>query len=98
MTDNPTPEQLDPAGGDSWRPIETAPREVAILLFGEPFGGSDPVEQSPVQVGALKEVVDEHWEYIAEDTQKRRREARTECSAWLVPTHWMPLPAPPRHL
>ena len=71
-----------------WQPIETAPKDVAVLLYRP-----DAYQWARIAVGQWN---DDHfakrpcpfWGMRPQDTTKRA------ARAW-EPTHWMPLPNPP---
>jgi hypothetical protein len=68
-----------------WRPIETAPKDgTEIILGGMDFG-------PPVRTG--------HWGATSYDRSikgYRRGWTAHGLPCGLDPTHWMPLPAPPK--
>ena len=65
-----------------WRPIHTAPRDREILLYAR--GG---VYVGKLRHGALGEPQQQHFGWRAYC-----------CGRWSDPSHWMPLPAPPRSI
>jgi hypothetical protein len=71
------------AGREEWQPIETAPKDVAVLLWGKYWNNKD-VFQRPL-VG--------QWNPIR---NPQRWEALGEYRFGIRPTHWMPLPAAPK--
>ena len=71
------------AGREEWQPIETAPKDVAVLLWGKYWNNKD-VFQRPL-VG--------QWNPIS---NPQRWEALGEYRFGIRPTHWMPLPAAPK--
>ena len=71
------------AGREEWQPIETAPKDVAVLLWGKYWNDKD-VFQRPL-VG--------QWNPIS---NPQRWEALGEYRFGIRPTHWMPLPAAPK--
>lgn len=72
-----------------WQPIETAPEKTTILLW-------QPGRVQSIDIGRLErnvtlnsgEVVTYYWGsgYLADRSN----------SQWREPTHWMPLPEPPK--
>lgn len=65
----------------SWRPIETAPKDGAVIWgYAEPEG--DPYGRSPLQA-------ETYWD---EDLEEWNRDGFTY---WHKLTHWMPLPPKP---
>ena len=71
------------AGREEWQPIETAPKDVAVLLWGKYWNDKD-VFQRPL-VG--------QWNPIS---NPQRWEALGEYRFGIRSTHWMPLPAAPK--
>ena len=71
------------AGREEWQPFETAPKDVAVLLWGKYWNDKD-VFQRPL-VG--------QWNPIS---NPQRWEALGEYRFGIRPTHWMPLPAAPK--
>jgi hypothetical protein len=69
-----------PAAPLPWQPIETAPKDSKILLWGRYWNNTD-VFQHPM-VGM--------W-----NTNYQRWECNFNCWFGVHPTHWMPLPPPP---
>lgn len=74
------------AAEDKWRPIETAPRNRSVLLFGkmrphEMFGSTEKLM-----------VFSGYWDEI--DTAWCST-GSTWTGPFFEPTHWMPLPLPP---
>ncbi len=73
-----------------WRPIETAPRDgTYVLVFGLrgdwwPGEGFQPRGTPEVTIASCGDAKRDRWEMI-EDGPVRD----------FLPTHWMPLPAPP---
>ena len=65
---------------DKWLPIETAPKDGTPILA---FMPEENPEFSFMYV-MVYDAVTSDW-----------REAAGECYSQYVPTHWMPLPAPP---
>jgi hypothetical protein len=81
---------LDKARGDGWQPIETAPRDSIVLLYGflrphpeseQLYGGLD----KPTRVTGYWDEIDESWCPMG----------ATFLGPWFDPTNWHPLPAPP---
>jgi hypothetical protein len=69
-----------------WQPIETAPKDAPVLLFGMTNPDERMVRfKKPVVFSGYWESLDEAW--------------CAHGSHWdgpfFQPTHWMPLPAPP---
>ncbi|MFN8993216.1 MAG: DUF551 domain-containing protein, partial [Pseudomonadota bacterium] len=74
--------EADGAKAMTWQPIETAPKEGRILVYGGTWegelGGKEPARVALVYAESL----------CVADT--------CYYDAWIVdPTHWMPLPEPP---
>lgn len=70
-----------------WKPIETAPKDAAVLLFGKTAPEERMVICSkPVVFSGYWSRLDESW--------------CASGSHWdgpfFEPTHWMPLPEPPK--
>lgn len=66
-----------------WQPIETAPKDVEIIVF-------DPTNEPPVFTATqLYE-----WVCSVEDRYAPRDEYFGDAPK--KPTHWMPLPEPPK--
>ena len=67
----------------AWQPIETAPKDTLVLLYGEPCGEIFGRFREPtIVVGANR------YDYWAVD-------ATDYYQVTVEPTHWMPLPNPP---
>ena len=67
-----------------WMPIETAPRDVHILIAHH----HKNKWRGAVRVGFFHSDYNGHKDVVTEDGR----------AGWLIqpmPTHWMPLPAPP---
>jgi hypothetical protein len=77
-----------------WQPIESCPYGVVVLLYGDPYGSSD-IEKSDVQIGVRTKEIEEGWELVDNNTQKRVRKETDIFNACLDPTHWAPLPPAP---
>lgn len=74
----------------NWQPIESAPKDGTYILVSNPAaGGSWVAHWFPVAVSGYKfdqpwrSVMLNHW-HIPEKTR------------YVPPTHWMPLPPPPK--
>lgn len=67
-----------------WRGIESAPKNGSGLLMHGPFNNDDGFIERPHIVGT----------YVAwwEDNKWRR----SADDDWFSPTHWQPLPEPPK--
>jgi hypothetical protein len=68
----------------NWEPIETAPKDGSVILLCWPFG--DHVDGPHIETGSWMKLSGyaAHW---------------CRAGKWtpgLDPTHWMPLPAPPK--
>lgn len=73
----------------TWQPIETAPENTWLRTKRAGEAGEN----------VLKKVVLIHPEYCPEpETEWIDREGRTTVThhSFLAPTHWMPLPEPPK--
>ena len=71
-----------------WQPIETAPRDGFILLYGSmiPDSGSDELRiESPLAFAGYWDDLDDAWCSIASSWR----------GPFYEPTHWTPLPEPP---
>lgn len=70
----------------NWQPIETAPRDgTRVVVWGVAVAEvGDGSNDTPVAMDAA-------WEH-----NRFRVTATTYYSLDVYPTHWMPLPAPPR--
>jgi len=91
-----------PATPQGWQPIETAPKDgSAVLGFGL-HSGSPPDAQRGVKAG------DHWWTIMLWDCWRHPDPAgwgeqslwvfaKDGKPTWSYPTHWMPLPAAPRH-
>lgn len=70
-----------------WFPIESAPRDEVILLFGPIGHGRSPEHpRGPIRAVGYWDVIDGAWAYTN----------TTWCGPFADPTHWMPLPLPPQ--
>lgn len=67
---------------DKWQPIETAPKDRPILLWGKFWNNQDTFKHP--MIGAWH-AHDDRWTILGEFRFAVR------------PTRWMPLPAPPKH-
>lgn len=80
-----------------WQPIETAPKDVRILLFrsGEQFVGS--WMGMPWNTwGVCSQRIPGQWEAFTDVGRHAIGfENGSEHVYWEGPTHWMPLPPPP---
>lgn len=77
----------------NWQPIETAPKDgTVVLLFGTWAGEIAGVDDAKtVDIG--------YWrggssDYDGDDWW--RLSTGDAYSCWMKPTHWMPLPEPPK--
>jgi len=67
-----------------WQPIETAPKDgTRILLYQREGDGMD--DNRTVAEGAWGEWLPGEYEWCM-----------VQQDAWTAPTHWMPLPEPPK--
>jgi hypothetical protein len=74
--------------GKNWQPIETAPKDQPVLLFGR--------QQPHGMVHWLGHFVfSGHWDSVDEAWVSH---GSTWDGPFYVPTHWMPLPPPPASL
>ncbi len=83
-----------------WQPIETAPKDGSFILLHVPNGA---VETGPVTIGTYFRIEDRDekgrfrkgsW-FPADWTGWMATDG--DCGpSWCDPTHWMPLPEPPR--
>ncbi len=74
-----------------WQPIETAPKECDILVGGGTYSW-DCDYPEPFQ---LKHVALVRWDKSRENWQGDNTGYQDEYY-WYKPTHWQPLPEPPR--
>src|SRR3990167_1984817 len=76
-----------------WQPIETAPKDGKPILSYCASG----YDEQPYSVIWWHAEIHEWWETVATDTKKLRSEA---AGYWAggenYPTHWLPLPPPPK--
>lgn len=81
-----------------WQDIKTAPTDGTHILACCSEYDNDPDFITEVW---WKEWNDEIWEHVDETTQKLRKEVvgcwKNGHEEYMNPTHWMPLPSPPRH-
>jgi hypothetical protein len=101
-------ETYDPREMSEWQPIETAPKGKKVIVFGEVPGMSHPQtvvarywtrHTLPVAEG----FEDEDWvdlsgdgdAYMPEDWYEETM-GEDVAAVNLKPTHWMPLPEPPK--
>lgn len=73
-----------------WQPIETAPKDSLILLWGllQPHGDDAHLYaqlDAPRRVAGYWCEIDEAWAVAGS----------TWLGPWFDPTHWQPLPEPP---
>lgn len=64
-----------------WQPIETAPKDGRFVLC---YGHGGPVAMEPMKFYAGDAPGAGEWGWLEGDTPRRQ------------PTHWMPLPEPPK--
>lgn len=69
-----------------WRPIETAPKRGMILVYGQPKDTEDLRFTGPGIHAA-------YWDEI---DQAYCLDGGTWLGPFIAPTHWMPLPEPPK--
>ena len=85
-----------PERGSPWQPIETAPKDGSMVLLLE-FTNLDDYN-TQVSVGLWTDL---HAGHVVNDEMVWADWAAglNEDDEWsaLNPTHWMPLPEPPRH-
>lgn len=75
------------AARDEWMPIETAPEREAILVYGGIWQSEINDSCSAAESISLVSKIDGRFEEMG----------GTYYSTWVKnPTHWMPLPAPPK--
>lgn len=82
-----------------WRPIETAPKDgTSVLLFINPVDGYDlcgwqPTRHITIAIGWWD---GDEWESsLMEEGTADTEGYSSALSITIMPTHWMPLPAPP---
>ena len=73
-----------------WRPIETAPKDAFIMLYGKLRPHPNHVQRygnldRPTLVTAYWDEIDDAWSPMGS----------TCTGPWFEPTHWKPLPEPP---
>ena len=69
----------------NWQPIETAPKDVAILIYHH----DDNQWRGGIGIGFSHSDYNGHKGVVTEDGR----------AGWIIrpqPTHWMPLPEPPK--
>lgn len=76
---------------DEWRPIETASKDAVLLLYGllEPHPDERHLYADlgrPCRCAGFWDEIDEAWCPVGSTWE----------GPWFKPTHWMPLPEPPR--
>ncbi|UWJ04785.1 hypothetical protein CUB19_gp78 [Stenotrophomonas phage CUB19] len=69
-----------------WRPIDTAPERVSVLVCGGDCRGRVCIARNDNTRFSSVPVAKQAW---YEDV------SRETGSIWPAPTHWMPLPSPP---
>jgi hypothetical protein len=74
-----------------WQPIETAPKE--IVSEYDRFGYGKYILAYPANGGGVSRV---RWWQSLNDETGRYRNFLGDCGNAYRPTHWMPLPAPPK--
>jgi len=77
-----------------WRPIETAPKDGRFVMLHVPRG----LESGTVTVGAYSrhEKRAEHGRFLKGQWDGWLGMDADVMSSWCEPTHWQPLPDPPR--
>ncbi len=65
----------------NWQPIETAPKDTAILLYYHAYA-----------IGHWNSAAQRWWTY----TDGHRTVEERVLNSFKPPTHWMPLPEPPK--
>lgn len=68
-----------------WQPIETAPRDKHLLLYGTQLPCEGINMAGPVHFTGYWDAIDEAW----------CSTGSTWTGPFYEPTHWMPLPRPP---
>jgi hypothetical protein len=69
-----------------WRPIETAPEYIAVLVCGGDCRGRVCIAMNdPTRFSPAPNAMQSWYEQVSRGTG----------SIWPAPTHWMPLPSPP---
>lgn len=71
----------------SWQPIETCPKETEVLVWFGPQVGVKSAEYTDLYG-------DDIWFWCVNDCKFDPHPVRRFCSPY--PTHWMPLPEPPK--
>lgn len=73
-----------------WQPIETAPRDEIVLLYGLTAGEISGVSDEPAICIGSRTGKGNYpgFEWACEGTDA--------YAVWAKPTHWMPLPGPPQ--
>lgn len=76
-----------------WQPIETAPKDgTIVLLWGEWAGEING--QSGIDTMDIGSFIDGKSDYDGDDWWLLVTGDAYAC--WMRPTHWMPLPPPPK--
>lgn len=80
-----------------WRPIETAPKDAFILLYDDGMMRCGMWEDGKWTVPEFPVLIDKVGNRLVSRQLEQYRGERMELS-WTIlePTHWMPLPLPPR--
>ena len=73
---------------NGWQPIETAPRDQALILFGSQRPHDMVFMAGPSVFAGYWDIIDGAW----------CATGSTWAGPFYDPTHWMPLPPPPEAL
>ena len=84
------PTEQDEMMTSQWQPIETAPKDAVVLLFGLLVPHADDRHlhsalDQPKRFTGYWDEIDDAWCPVGS----------TWTGPWIEPTHWMPLPGPP---
>lgn len=82
---------------EDWQPIETAPKDgTPVLLFAGASIQHDSAPKPFFHVSRWVNETRERWEPKSEWELVRVIEDASHWESWELPSHWMPLPAPPQ--
>lgn len=80
-----------------WQPIETAPKDGTWIVLLIPKSCQDSNRPKPwVETARWVEDHIESWDQIDENTKRRKFNDYSHWSCYETPTHWQPLPEPPK--
>ena len=82
---------------NEWQPIETAPKDRKLIAgYPNALGKWRTVTACYYSAGTLQQDYDSEDEYAPEGWYEESDSHETLLRTSEEPTHWMPLPAPPR--